>query len=329
MLNNKIIKISEKVYNDPSYKLSDDEIKVLVSIEGDDLIDLFACANKIRTKHKNDKIYTCSIINAKSGSCSEDCAFCAQSAHHNTNVQTYELLSEGELVNKALRMEKAGATQYSFVTSGYAVTDNDIEIICSAAKKIKSQTNLSLCASLGMLTSEKAKALKAAGISNYHHNLETSRSYFSEICTTHDYDEDIETVKFAQSVGMDVCCGFIAGLGESWDDRIEIFRTLQELDIHAIPVNFLNPVKGTKLENNDLVDPLDALKIIAICRIMNPTKNIGICGGREVTLKDFQSWIFAAGANGFMVGDYLTTKGRNMDMDMNMIKDLGLKYEQK
>ncbi len=327
MFNKKIISITEKIMKETGYSISYEEACELAALPEKDALDLIVCANKIRTEFKKNNVFTCSIINAKSGSCSENCAFCAQSAHHKTKIDTYPLLSKQELVDNAIHMHKAGATKYSMVTSGYMLTDKDIETICRAATIIKEKTDLTICASLGMLTELTAKQLKESGITTYHHNLETARSYFGRICTTHDYDEDIHTVKIAESAGLKTCCGGILGLGETWEQRVELAFTLKELGVDSIPINFLNPVPGTRMEKRPLMSPLEALKSVALFRFINPEKDITICGGREVTLRDYQSWIFMAGANGLMLGNYLTTKGRSVKMDIDMIeefRDLGI-----
>ncbi|MDO9529448.1 MAG: biotin synthase BioB [Syntrophales bacterium] len=324
MFNKKIITITEKIMEDAGNSISYEEACELSVLPVDDTIDLIMCANKIRNKYKKNSVFTCSIINAKSGFCPENCAFCAQSAHHKTEIETYPLLSEEELVDNALRMYEAGATKYSMVTSGTMLTDEEIKTISRAASNIKEKTDLMICASLGMLTEPMARRLKEGGITTYHHNLETARSYFDQICTTHDYDEDIQTVKFAQSTGLKACSGGILGLGETWEQRIELAFTLKELDVDIVPINFLNPVAGTRMESMPLLSPMEALKCIALFRFINPGKDITICGGREVTLQDYQSWTFMAGANGLMIGNYLTTQGRNAEMDTNMIQEMGL-----
>ncbi len=286
--------------------------------------DILWGANKIRETFKGNKIFACSIINAKSGLCSEDCKFCAQSKFHNTGVKVYPLLEKEELVKRALDLAEKGATHFSFVTSGKKLSKKDIDIICEAALEIKNKSSIKLCASLGLLDLDYARNLREAGITRYHHNLETSKSFFKNICTTHEYEEDIETIEVAKKAGMEVCSGGIMGLGEDFSHRIELALLLNELEVDSIPINFLNPIKGTKLENMPLIPPIEALVCIALFRFLNPDKNITICGGREVCLRDMQSWIFFAGANGIMIGNYLTTQGREIDDDLKMINDLGL-----
>ena len=292
--------------------------------DSDRTVDLIALANKIRQRFKQREVFKCAITNAKSGLCPEDCAFCAQSVHHNTRVQPYELLSADELERTGLAMAKAGASNYSMVTSGTDLTPTEIETVCNVARNLTAKTELTLCVSVGLLTADAARRLKNAGITRYHHNLETARSHFNSICTTHDYDDDIATVRRAQAAGLVVCSGGIFGMGESWDQRVELAFTLKELDVDSVPINFLNPISGTRLEAQPLLPPMEALKCIALYRFIHPQRDITVCGGREATLKDFQSWIFAAGANGLMVGNYLTTEGRSIHSDLEMIGHMGL-----
>ncbi len=323
MFNKTISDLAENIVKDPKFAISYDQACKLVSIP-DGTIDLVINAGKIRDKYKKNNVFTCAIINAKSGFCSEDCAFCPQSSHHETGVKTYPMVGGEEIVERAIRMQEAGATNFSMVTSGFMLDEREIEIVTNATAEIKRKTDLRVCASVGGLTEPLARQLKESGVSNYHHNLETARSHFDEICTTHDYDDDIRTVKIAQSAGLRACSGGILGMGESWEQRVELAFTLKKLDVDSIPLNFLNPIPGTRMENMPLLPPMEALKVIALFRIINPEKDIPICGGRERTLKDFQSWVFMAGANGMMIGDYLTTAGRNIEMDIEMIKDMGL-----
>ena len=322
--NRMLINITEEIIKDAKKNAVSYEDACELAIAQDNSIDLITSANKIRTRYKKNNAFTCSIINAKSGFCSQDCAFCAQSAHHNSKIDTYPLLSKEELFSQAVNMESAGADKYSIVTSGFSLSDKELETIVETAAKIDKKTDLLVCASLGKLTESTAELLKVGNISTYHHNLETAGSYFDRICTTHEYDDDLETVKIAKSADLNVCSGGILGLGETWEQRVELAFTLKELDVDSIPINFLNPIPGTPMEKRPLLSPMEALKSIALFRIINPEKEITICGGRERTLKDFQSWIFLAGANGIMIGNYLTTKGRNIETDIEMIEDMGL-----
>lgn len=322
MFNQDFIGIAEQIINE-QVPISRDQALMIAEASPDETLDIIVLAAKIRQRFRQTRVFKCAIINAKSGMCPEDCAFCAQSSHHCTSVDTYELLSAEELEQTGLAMAAAGASNYSVVTSGTALTDTDIETVCRVARRLKAKTDLTLCASVGLLSPEAARQLKNAGVSRYHHNLETARSHFDEICSTHRYDDDIDTVKIAKSAGMVVCSGGIFGMGESWAQRVELAFTLKDLEVDSVPINFLNPIEGTRLADQERLPPMEALKVIALYRFIHPQKDITICGGREATLKDFQSWVFTAGANGLMIGNYLTTKGRHIEMDLEMIEALG------
>jgi biotin synthase len=281
-----------------------------------------AGAQHIKETFHGNRIDLCSIINAKSGRCSENCSFCAQSAHHQTNAPVYPLKSVEEIVQGAHTAEAEGNYCYGIVTSGTRIEPGDeFDRILTAIQAITAETSIEPSASLGILTNENAQALKAAGCITYHHNLETARSFFPQICTTHAYEEDVETVRLAKKSGMNVCCGGIFGLGESLEQRIELGMTLRELDVDSVPLNFLNPVAGTPLQDAHLLTPMDCLRIICLYRYLLPQKRITVCGGREKNLREFQSAIFMAGASGTMVGNYLTTVGRGREIDLQMIKD--------
>lgn len=324
MIHSQIKQIAENIINDDKFSISIDDAIEISGVHDATIYDLIHWANKIRIAFKKNYVFTCAIINAKSGFCSQDCAFCAQSKYSTTGVDIYPLLDTDTIVEDATDKFRAGALNYSIVTSGHSLSKKEINTICKITSKVKQNTNLSICVSLGMLTEATAKKLFESGVSQYHHNLETAESYFKKICTTQDYQENIETINLAQTSGMKICSGGILGMGESWTHRVELAFTLKNLNVNSIPLNFLNPVKGTKMGDRQLMDPMEALKSVALFRFINPDKNITICGGREKTLKDFQSWLFYAGANGLMIGNYLTTKGRNIEKDMEMIKDSGL-----
>ena len=323
MFNRLLIDVTEKILADDSFRISYEDACRLAALPEDETTDLIMCANKVRHKFKQNHIVNCSITNAKSGCCTEDCAFCAQSAYHETDIASHDLLSAERLVEDAVSLYESGATEFSMVTSGYMLTDAEMATIGRAANQIRKQTDLAICSSLGVLTESRAWQLKESGVSAYHHNLETARSFFDQVCTTHPYEDDVETVKIAKAAGLKTCCGGILGLGESWEQRVELAITLRDLDVDSIPINFLNPIAGTRMAGRPLLSPMEALKCIALFRLINPRKDITICGGREITLRDLQSWIFAAGANGMLVGNYLTTQGRDIKADMAMIKDLG------
>ena len=295
-------------------------------LNGVDLYTLFDLTNRMREKFKGNEINLCSIINAKSGLCPEDCSFCSQSAHHNANIDIYPLVDPSRIFDAALDAVKNGAREFSIVTSGKAITDKrELEAISTSIREMKQKLPMNTCASLGLMDMESLRVLKDSGLQCYHHNLETARSFFPEVCTTHDYDEDVEAIQVAKELGFRVCCGGIFGLGETWEQRVELAFTLKELDVDSIPINFLNPIKGTKMEEANHLTPMECLKIIALCRCVHPKRDITICGGREVNLRDLQSMMFLAGANGTMIGNYLTTSGRPSEEDLTMIKDLGLR----
>lgn len=309
-------------------QLSFDDAVRLATCNDLERLQLFVEASRIRDHFVGSTIHLCSIINAKSGRCPENCSFCAQSAHHNSQVPVYPLVDEEELVRCAKAAEQNGAACYGIVTSGTRIEDGDeLDRICRAVSRIKSETGISPSCSLGMLDDATARRLKAAGMETYHHNLETARSFFSQICSTHDYDDDVETVRAAKRAGVKVCSGGIFGLGESFDQRIEMAMTLRELQVDSIPLNFLDPVPGTKLESANNLTPMECLTTVAIYRFILPNRRLSVCGGREKNLRELQSWIFLAGANGMMTGNYLTKAGRSTELDQQLLSDLGLRAE--
>ncbi|ACM21351.1 biotin synthase [Geotalea daltonii FRC-32] len=302
-----------------------EEALELANLRGSALYPLFGAASRIKEHFVGDKVFLCSIVNAKSGRCPENCSFCAQSAHHKTDAPVYSLIDEERMVACAREAEKNGSSCYGIITSGTSIKKGEeLERICNAVRRIRRETGITPSCSLGIINHETASALVEAGVETYHHNLETSRSFFPNVCTTHDYEEDVNTVRVAKKAGLKVCCGGIFGLGESVAQRIEMAYTLRELDVDSVPLNFLNPIAGTKLENAENITPMECLQTIALFRLILPTKRISICGGREKNLRDLQSWIFFAGASGTMIGNYLTTTGRAAEEDWQMLKDLNL-----
>lgn len=291
--------------------------------KGSEIYYLFAAANEVREKFRGKKIDLCSIINAKSGACPEDCSFCAQSAYSKTNTNVYPLLNKENILEAALSAKKNGVRRFCIVTSGKKPSEKELDEICTFIFELRNM-GLLPCATLGMLDLEQLKQLKAAGLNRYHHNLETSEAYFSEICTTHTYKDKIKTIEAAMSLNLSVCSGGIFGLGESWEDRIAMAFALKEIGVDSVPINFFTPIKGTPLGNGEVLSPLEALKIIAIYRLILPECEIRVCGGRPSTLRDLNSHIFAAGADGLLLGNYLTIQGRNPEDDLQMIKDMEL-----
>jgi biotin synthase len=285
---------------------------------------LIAAAAEIREYFKGRKVNLCGIVNAKSGLCSEDCKFCAQSAHYCTDAPEYPFIGKAGIVEKARQAKASGAHMFGIITSGTRVDSVDEwNEIYGAINEIKA-LGIKPCVSLGMLDNERARKLKEAGLYRYHHNLETARSYFDNICTTHEYQEDIDTVMAAQGAGLSACSGGIIGLGESMEQRIELAMTLKELDVDCIPCNILNPRPGTPLQDTLHVSPIELLVTIAIYRFILADKDIKLCGGKEANLRQLLPLGIVAGCNSLMIGDYLTTPGRSPELDIEMIKDLGL-----
>lgn len=300
-----------------------EEALVLAMLPQNRNLDILSLASAARTAFA-PTFFTCAIINAKSGLCAENCAFCAQSAHHNAQIAVYPFVDEYTILQKAESAARAGVRRFGIVASGTSIAEKNIVPLCRAVEKIISQTGLSICASLGLASLERARKFKDAGISRYHHNLETAASYFSNICSTHAYEKDIATVKAAKAAGLEVCCGGILGLGENWEQRVELAFTLAELNVDSIPINFLNAIPGTRLENMPKLRSAEALRAVGIFRLINPSRDILVAGGRTHVLGELQSWIYAAGANGLMTGDYLTTSGPGFIKDQDMLRDLGV-----
>lgn len=292
-----------------------------------DIPELLAGANKIARHLKGNRISLCSILNAKSGRCPEDCAFCSQSSHHKSKIPVYPVLSDKQIFRS---FEEVGAypiDRFGIVISGKRLMGGyETEAICSAIRMLRQSTDATMvCASLGVLSDGAAADLKESGLQSYHHNLETSRAFFPRVCSTHSYDERVNTVRIAKDAGFSVCSGGIFGMGESAEDRVDMALLLRELDVDSVPLNFLVPIPGIKLAAAEPLRPLEILKIIALFRYVLPEKDIRVCGGRERNLRDLQSLLFFAGANGIMLGNYLTTTGRPPEEDLLLLSDLGLR----
>ena len=286
------------------------------------LKDIADAANEIREYFCGNKFDICSIVNAKSGMCSEDCKYCAQSVYNKTEAQIHDLLERDEIVKLAKCNSSKGIIRFSIVASGKRISNEEIEQICHIITAIKTETSIRICASLGLLNENQFIKLKNAGVTRIHNNLETSRNHFHNICTTHTYKDKIKSIKIAKKVGLTVCSGGIMGLGENMEDRIDMAIAIRELDILSIPINILNPIKGTPLEDNKIISNDELCRIVAIYRFILPNSFIRLAGGRGL-LSDKGLKSFRSGSNAAISGDMLTTKGISIDYDLTMIKKLG------
>ena len=296
----------------------------IAGVQRKNLFNLFSFANKIREKFTADSVDLCAIVNAKSGACPEDCSYCAQSSKSKSGIEVYPLIRKEVVLEKAKEAKEAGVKRFCIVTSGRRIGKNELLEIISMIKSIR-RIGLLPCATLGLLNREELSLLKDSGLERYHHNLETSERFFPEICRTHTYHDKLKTIEAAKSAGLSICSGGIFGLGETWEDRIDMAFALKELDVNSIPVNFLIPVKGTAMAERDVLHPFEALKIISLYRFLLPQKEIRVCGGRMQVLGEFNSMVFMAGADSLLTGNYLTTTGRTVKDDLKLIRDYGLK----
>lgn len=294
-------------------------------INSKDIFTLSECANSITRKFNGDSVDIETLINAKSGRCPEDCSFCAQSSFYNTNIEKYPLLSKEEILIQAKQAKENGANSFCIVCAYKSPPENDFIQICNSIKKIKEDLDIEVNVSLGFMTLERAKKLKELGVRRYNHNLETSESFFSKICSTHSYNDRINTAKIVKSAGLELCSGGIIGLGETPLQRIELGIALQSITPEEVPINILIGKEGTPLYENKLITTEEIIKTIATYRFLMPEAIIKIAGGREVHLKEQDKVILKAGANGIITGGYLTTKGNKAQDDIRMIKEIGLK----
>ncbi|MCP4873152.1 MAG: biotin synthase BioB [Proteobacteria bacterium] len=307
----------------------DDALRMLEA-SGAEQFELFAAANRVRAAFQGADVHLCSIINAKSGRCSEDCGFCSQSAHFASPIPDYQLVDGDEVVRHAEAAKERGSQAFGIVAAWKGLKKGkQLDEVLDRIRAAASVEGVHADASLGLIEDpEIAAMLKDAGLHTYNHNLETSRAHFGSICGTHSYDDRITTLKLLKAAGVNTCSGGIFGMGEAAADRVDLAFELAELDVDVIPMNFLNPMEGTPLEDAPLLAPMDALKTISMFRFVNPTKEIMVAGGREVTLRDLQPLMFVAGASATMAGSYLTSSGRRTADDWQMIRDLDLEYRE-
>lgn len=288
------------------------------------LIPLCESANEIRRRFCGNLFDICTIINGKSGRCSENCRFCAQSAHNHTNAVEYPLLSEEEILALAKQNDSQGVLRYSIVTSGKRLSDEEVNQMCDTIQAIRKETNLSVCVSFGLLEEKQFQKLKKAGALRVHNNLETSQNFFPKVCTTHTFEDKTAAIRAAQRAGLSVCSGGIMGLGETPEDRIDMAFALRELEIKSVPINLLNPIMGTPFEKNKKLTEEDMRRIVAVYRFILPDAFIRLAGGRGL-LPDKGKSLFLSGANAAISGDMLTTAGITVETDMQMLKEIGYK----
>lgn len=313
------------------HRLSKAEALMLTQIEGEEnILQLCQSADRIRHACCGDTVDLCSIINVKSGNCSENCGFCSQSAHHpGQGSPVYELKSTEEILAQAKAAASAGAKRFCLVSQGRGIKYNspksaEFEQILETVRRILAETTIKPCCALGEVTPEQADALSKAGVTRYNHNLEASENFFPEIVTTHSWQDRVQTIKNLKSAGIQACTGGIIGLGESWEDRVDLALTLRELEVESVPLNLLTPRPGTPLADRPKLDPYEALKVIAIFRFILPQQILRYAGGREAVMGELQALGLQAGINAMLIGHYLTTLGQPPEQDHTLLESLGL-----
>lgn len=311
-----VIALKEKVLK--GYNINEDEAKELYNA---DINLLKEAANEIRKFFMQDNFDLCTIVNAKCGSCSENCKFCAQSAHHGKNVETYPLLDDRTIIEDAKKQKEKGILRYSIVTSGKKLSDEDVLNEARIIKKLKEECDIEICISNGLLSYDNFKILKEAGASRVHNNLEAAPSFFPSICTTHTIEDKIQALEDARRAGLEVCSGGIIGLGESREQRIEMAMTLRDLNVKSIPVNVLNPIPNTPFGDNEKLSEEEVIRTVAVYRFILKDSFIRLAGGRS-SFDDKGKAIFESGANAAISGDMLTTSGINTKSDLEILKEL-------
>ncbi len=287
----------------------------------EDLGDLTRYADMIRDHFCGNQFDMCTIINGKSGLCSENCKFCAQSSHYNTGSKVYSLLSEEEILADAKKNADQGVMRYSIVTAGRSLSDGEVDRMCQIIRRIKEEVHISVCVSFGLLKEDQFRRLKEAGAERVHNNLEASENFFPSVCTSHSFSDKVQAIRAAQAAGLDVCSGGIMGLGESIEDRIDMALSLRDLGIESIPVNMLNPIPGTPMEKYESLDEKEMQRIIAVYRFILPKAFIRLAGGRGL-MRDKGKACFMSGANAAISGDMLTTAGITVDKDKKLLEEL-------
>ena len=313
----KLERLKKKVLE--GYQISKEEALALAEMP---LEELTQAADEIRQKFCKNQFDHCTIINGKSGKCSENCKYCAQSSFYPTDVESYPLLGTEELLKQAEYSSKRGVPRYSIVTSGKKLSSREVEQVCESIRQIKEHVDISVCVSFGLLEEEEFRKVKEAGAVRVHNNLEASANYFPNVCTTHRQKDKINSLQAAEKAGLSICSGGIMGLGESMEDRIDLAFTLRELGVQSVPVNMLNPIPGTPYENNPRLTEEEMCRIVAVFRFILPKAFIRLAGGRGL-MQDQGRRCFQSGANAAITGDMLTTAGITIQKDMEMLEELG------
>ena len=324
----KVISTTESIWGRLAEKslagelLTREEAHSILECSDDDLLDLLSAAFRVRRSHFGLQVQLYYLTNAKSGLCPEDCGYCSQSAVSGAEIPKYRFRNADELLAGARTASAAQARTYCIVASGRGPSDREVEHVAGAVRQIKDELGMHICACLGLLTPEQARILADAGVDRINHNLNTSHRYYDEICTTHTYEDRMETLRVSSDAGMELCSGLIVGMGETADDVVDVVFDLHGLNVASIPVNFLNSIDGTPLETMQVLNPRYCLKVLCLLRLTHPGTEIRIAGGREVNLRSLQSMGLYA-ANSMFVSDYLTTPGQPAEADHAMIADLG------
>jgi len=319
------LSVAERALIDERRPLTRDEAGALAALPLDEhLTDLVALAHRVRLAYGGPAVELESLVNAKSGACPEDCAFCSQSARYDTDVDVYPFLDVDEVVAAAHATRDAGATQLCIVVAVRGPEERLLRKVLDAVEAVHTETGLEVACSLGLLTREQAERLAAAGVHRYNHNLETCRAVFPSICTTHTYDDRVETARLTRDVGMELCCGGIVGMGETRDQRVDFAFELAALEPCEVPINLLDPRPGTPLSDQPMLTPREALQAIALFRLVMPNTILRLAGGREKVLGELQALGLLAGANALIVGNYLTTGGRPAEADLALLEALGM-----
>lgn len=306
------------------HRLSRDEGLAILSADDGEVLSLLDAAWRIRKEHFGNQVQLYFLKNAQSGICPEDCGYCSQNVTSNAEIDKFRLLDEDQILAGAKQASESQARTYCIVTSGRGPTDSDIDHLAGVVRKIKDEYGLHICCCLGLLEEQHARKLAEAGVDRVNHNLNTSRNFYENICTTHTFDDRMNTLQAVRESGMELCCGVIAGMGEEHGDIVDVALQLAQMKVESIPVNFLNAIAGTQLEGLSVLDPRFCLKVLCLFRMANPATEIRIAGGREVNLRSLQAMALYP-ANSLFVSDYLTTAGQSPADDFRMIEDLGFR----